>query len=45
MAPNSTPGVRSIHAHYLNRLLESLDLSVALDRSAADTITIVLKAA
>ncbi|MBX3515773.1 MAG: hypothetical protein KF815_02365 [Rhodospirillales bacterium] len=45
VAANSTPGVRSIHAHYLNRLLEGLDLSVALDRSAADTITIVLKAA
>ncbi|MDG4602225.1 MAG: histidine phosphotransferase family protein [Defluviicoccus sp.] len=44
-AASSTPGVRSIHAYYLNRLLEGLDLSVALDRSAADTITIVLKAA
>ncbi len=44
-AANASPGVRSIHAYYLNRLLEGLDLSVALDRSVVDTIAIVLKAA
>lgn len=38
-------GVRSIHAYYLKRLLDGLDLTLALDRSTADAITLVLEAA
>jgi histidine phosphotransferase ChpT len=44
-AADAMPGVRSIHAYYLKRLLDGLDLTLALDRSAADSITLILKAA
>lgn len=41
----ATPGVRSIHAYYLNCLVDDLDLALAVDRSEADAITLVLEAA
>ena len=44
-AADAMPGVRSIHAYYLKRLLDGLNLSLALDRPAADSITLVLEAA
>ncbi|MFZ1415217.1 MAG: histidine phosphotransferase family protein [Defluviicoccus sp.] len=44
-ATEAAPGVRSIHAYYLRRLLDGLDLALALDRSQANLITLDLKAA
>lgn len=42
---DAMPGVRSIHAYYLKRLLDGLDLTLVLDRSAKDAITLILEAA
>lgn len=41
-AAGAMPGVRSIHAYYLKRLLDGLDLTLALDRPATDSITLIL---
>lgn len=44
-ATAAAPGVREIHAYYLKRLLDGLDLALALDCSQPDVIRLDLKAA